>query len=142
MIKHQSNKNAATGVYKMNARMTTRMIRINEWLTQIQACQASNLPVKRWCEQNNINLKTYYNRLRIVREEILETSNNNGLLTKTGYPHISATIKTATPTFVPLSIPRTAGAAITVTIGGHIAEIQNNAETDTIETVLRILNQL
>jgi len=126
----------------MNARTTTRMLRINEWLRQIQACQASDLPVRTWCEQNGINFKTYYNRLKIVREEMLEqTTRTNGLLPKTYLPHIAAG-KTPTPTFVPLSLPCTAGAAITVTICGHTVEIQSGAEPDTIETVLRILNRL
>ena len=125
----------------MNARTATRMVRIKEWLAQIQACQASNLPVKKWCEQNGIKLKTYYNRLRLVREEILESTNNERSLKKPDLPQTSVVGRNPVPTFVPLNLPRT-GAAITVTIGSHTAEIQNGADTETIESVLRTLNRL
>lgn len=47
-------------------------LRHHEWANQIQECQSSGQKVKEWCSSVGISPSTYYSRLRIVREEILE----------------------------------------------------------------------
>lgn len=42
--------------------------KICEWKSQVEECKASGLTVKEWCEENGINLKTYYYRQKKVRE--------------------------------------------------------------------------
>ena len=59
-------------------------LRLNEWSSQIKAQQQSGLNVRSWCAQNGINPKTYYYRLRRVREECVE----------------------AAPAVVPLNVPK------------------------------------
>ena len=44
-------------------------VQIREWTAQVKAQQASGLRVKEFCSANGINPKTYYYRLRRVREE-------------------------------------------------------------------------
>ena len=46
-------------------------LRLQEWAAQIEAQQQSGLTVRIWCEQNGISAKTYYYRLRKVRENCL-----------------------------------------------------------------------
>lgn len=46
-------------------------VRLQEWAAQIKAQQRSGLPVIKWCSENGINAKTYYYRLRKVRENCL-----------------------------------------------------------------------
>lgn len=46
-------------------------LRLQEWAAQIEAQQQSGLTVRSWCEQNGISAKTYYYRLRKVRENCL-----------------------------------------------------------------------
>jgi hypothetical protein len=46
-------------------------IRHSEWAEQIQECQNSGMTVTRWCQENNIRASTYYNRLKIVRDELI-----------------------------------------------------------------------
>ena len=43
-------------------------MRLCEWTAQIEAQQASGMSVQAWCAENGINEKTYYYRLRKVRE--------------------------------------------------------------------------
>lgn len=38
------------------------------WAAQIEDCQNSGLSIQQWCTQNGISKKTYYYRLRRVRE--------------------------------------------------------------------------
>lgn len=42
--------------------------KIQEWASMIQACKSSGKSVKRWCEENDINPKTYYERHKKVCE--------------------------------------------------------------------------
>lgn len=48
-------------------------VRLQEWSEQIEKQQASGLSVQQWCEENGINQKTYYYRLRKVRERCIGT---------------------------------------------------------------------
>ena len=47
-------------------------IRLQEWAAQIEAQQASGMTVQQWCAENGIKDKTYYYRLRRVREQYVE----------------------------------------------------------------------
>ena len=42
------------------------------WAEQIQECQNSGMRVQEWCRRKGIHPNTYYQRLRVVRKEILE----------------------------------------------------------------------
>ena len=44
-------------------------LRLREWSEQIERQQSSGLSVEQWCDENGINPKTYYYRLRKVREK-------------------------------------------------------------------------
>ena len=48
-------------------------IRLREWSEQIKRQQSSGLSVEQWCVKNRINPKTYYYRLRRVREQCVAT---------------------------------------------------------------------
>ena len=48
-------------------------IRLQEWAAQIEAQQASGQTVHQWCAENGINVKTYYHRLRRVREQCMDS---------------------------------------------------------------------
>ena len=49
-------------------------VRLQEWSAQIEAQQASGLTVQQWCVENGIKPKTYYYRLKRVREQYLDSS--------------------------------------------------------------------
>ena len=48
-------------------------IRLREWSEQIERQQSSGKSVEQWCVENGINPKTYYYRLRRVREKCVAT---------------------------------------------------------------------
>jgi len=111
----------------MKVQEVARTIQLQEWATQIQERLGSGQGVREWSAQNHIAAKTYYYRLRRVREELLEDADSrNGMLP-------------ARPVFAALPAPRTNGAAVTVRIGKNTAEIADGADGDTIERVLRVL---
>ena len=47
---------------------------MQEWSAQIEAQQTSGLTVQQWCVENGIKPKTYYYRLKKVREQFLDSS--------------------------------------------------------------------
>lgn len=53
-------------------REVKKALRHKAWAEQIRECQSSGMHVKEWCRVKEINPNTYYQRLRVVREEILE----------------------------------------------------------------------
>ena len=71
---------------EITAAITTvnKELRLQEWAEQIKSQQSSGLTVQKWCAENGINAKTYYYRLRKVREQFMEDS----------------------PSIVPVSVPR------------------------------------
>ena len=49
-------------------------VKLREWGEQIRAQQESGMTVTAFCAENGINPKTYYYRLRKVREQCMETA--------------------------------------------------------------------
>lgn len=49
-------------------------VRKSQWAEIIKACQRSGMTVKAWCLENGINIKSYYYRLRKLREELCDCS--------------------------------------------------------------------
>ena len=43
-------------------------VQLKQWAEMVQRRSESGLTVTQWCSDNNINLKTYYYRLKKVRE--------------------------------------------------------------------------
>ena len=122
----------------MDIQETVRKVRKHEWVKQISECRSSGLTVPQWCEQNGVNIKTYYYRMRRVREELLsvaETGNSLQLKSQT-------VNQSEAPVFAALPMPKRSGIAITIQIGTHIAEIHNGADVETVEGVLRALARL
>ena len=44
---------------------------LSEWSVRIHDCQTSGLKLQEWCNQNGLNIKTYYYWLRKVRQAAL-----------------------------------------------------------------------
>lgn len=53
-------------------RQTQREVRLNNWQRMYEEYLASGQTVLQWCADNNITTKTYYYRLRKLREEALK----------------------------------------------------------------------
>ena len=47
-------------------------VQLREWAEMVRVCRSSGLSVRRWCMENGVNQKTYYYRLRRVREFLCE----------------------------------------------------------------------
>ena len=91
-------------------------VRLQEWSAQIEAQQASGQTVQQWCAENGINLKTYYYRLRKVREHFLDSS----------------------PAIVPLNVPQY-NADIRIEKNGLQVSLPANISSDTLLALVNAL---
>jgi hypothetical protein len=139
----------------MKVQEVKEKVRLQEWAAQIKAREESGLSVKQWCAKNGPSLKTYYNRQKRVREELLESmAPGNALqlsgIVNTGIGGIRTHAKITdsggermpTPAFAALPMPKSKGAAVTVWIGGHAVDIQNGADAAVVEQVLKVVSLL
>lgn len=49
-----------------------KQVQLREWAEMVRTCRGSGMSVRRWCMENGVNSKTYYYRLRRVREFLCE----------------------------------------------------------------------
>lgn len=48
-------------------------LRMREWSEMVRECSRSGLTIREWCGDNGINIKTYYYRLKRVRDCICDS---------------------------------------------------------------------
>ena len=53
----------------MDVRTIKHAAKLSEWSEHIRACRSSGEPVKAWCEENGINIKSYYRWERLYMAE-------------------------------------------------------------------------
>ena len=63
---------ARRSVNAVNVNKTKRQVKLQEWVLQVRACKQSGLPVRQWCNENGVAVKSYYYHLKRVREELLD----------------------------------------------------------------------
>ena len=54
----------------MDVRTMKHAAKLAEWSERVQACRSSGLPVREWCERNNVCDKTYYTWERVYLAEV------------------------------------------------------------------------
>ena len=119
----------------MNVQNMTQEIRIKQWINIIRECRNSGMTNKSWCEEQGVNLKSYYYWQRKVRKmagekyAIVQSSKNR------------IAYEDSKPVFTEMKLPKyeTTKPAVTLRIDSAVLEIQNEAELTTIENTLQAL---
>lgn len=117
----------------MNTQVIVRQIRNEQWKQQIDECIASGKSVREWCEENALSPKTYYYRLKRVREFTCESLE---------IPAQQTQVKKSDTVFAELRPPVTALLAITLKISNAELEIHNGADAEVIENTIRALKNI
>lgn len=104
--------------------------RIKQWSKIIQTCKTSEMTVVSWCEQHNINIKSYYYWLRRLRTLACETET---------LPAVSKA-----QAIVPLSLKpsNVASAVITIHLSDASIDIHHGASREAVEAVLAALKTI
>ena len=53
----------------MDVRAIKHAAKLSEWSERIRSCRSSGVPVKSWCEENGISVKSYYRWERLYIAE-------------------------------------------------------------------------
>ena len=101
---------------------TKRAMRLQEWSEMYRAYQASGKTVLAWCEEQELSPKTFYYRLRKIRESALECSEKHEIVPLAPLP--------ATTQMHGTTCIKIIGNGITV-------ELPENVSAETITAILR-----
>jgi hypothetical protein len=143
----------------MKVQTAKQMIRLQEWEAQLRASKQSGMTVRQWCKEQGISMKTYYYRMKRVREEMLEAFETKGGSLLAGIPagradgvtgqhemlgyHGSRYPKKADELeFAAVSLPQTRSIAMTVRVGEYAVDIHNGADDILVGQVLRMVARL
>jgi len=112
-------------------RKLTHEMRLKHWLRILQERGDSGKSVRAYCREHDINEKSYYywqRRLRETAAEMIVDSKNTNVLT------------ISEPTFAEINLPpQSENSAITIRIGNAVVEIQGQADSQTIEAIIKSL---
>ena len=112
---------------KSQTSLVARIYRLQEWATQIRACQSrnSNASVKEWCGQHDLTVANYYYRLREVRKACLQNIPEEEI----------------TQSIIPVSenlITSSASAVIEISIGEIRISISDTTTPELLKMVLQV----
>ena len=63
----------------MDTQLVATQMRYRTWMEDYAQQQESGLTVKQWCKENGIIPKTFYYRLRVLREEACSSQTGTGV---------------------------------------------------------------
>lgn len=117
----------------MNIQEYKKSNQLQEWAEMVRACRNSGKTISAWCTENGINEKVYYYRQKKVCDAV------PSLRKPAAIPIAQSNTTVQFAEITPAVQPEASGLGVTVRLGKAEVHIQNGAETETIETVLRVL---
>lgn len=111
--------------------------KIQLWINRIGECRASNQTVTDWCSEHDISIKSYYYWMRKIKAEAFEA------LPAERKPKVLPLKPNAS--FVEVALPekpKSGVCAVKLQVNGFVLEIQNGADSQTIEHTLRMVSKL
>ncbi len=99
--------------------------KISEWAEKVKQCRSSGLSVREWCQENRINISSYYKWQRKIYS-LVEAEEKSRF----------SKFAEVTPS---MGMCETATVAITVHAKGVAVDIHNGAASAAVEAVLRLL---
>lgn len=116
----------------MNMKKISHEMNLKKWTGIVEECRNSGQTAVKWCDENNINIKTYYYWQRKVCSAVcneLAITNNN---------------VEKTPAFAEVMIPsiKSSEVAITLNLNNISLQIHNGADETVIAQTLRILKSI
>lgn len=115
-----------------------KQVRHKEWAAMVQECQASGKKVGDWCDENGINISTYYKRLYVVRSELIEESENQRIVPVS----VSAAVSDASNSVIADTVKEcSCEDKIMIRRNGIEIELPQNISGDIVLALLRGLSQ-
>lgn len=116
----------------MNMKKISHEMNLKKWTEIVEECRNSGQTAVKWCDENNVNIKTYYYWQRKVCNAVcneLAVTNNN---------------IEQSPAFAEVMISgiRASEVAITLNLNNISLQIHNGADESVIAHTLRILKSI
>lgn len=113
-----------------------KQVRHKEWAAMVQECQASGKRVDEWCQDNGVNVSTYYKRLSVLRTELIDGTEKQSIVPVS----VSAAITEEADTVIPKAAISSRDKIIMRKNSIEI-ELPQNISNDTILALLKGLKQ-
>ena len=115
-----------------------KQVRHKEWAAMVQECQTSGKNVEEWCNENGINISTYYKRLNVIRTELIEGSENQSIVPVS----VSAAVSDASNSVIADAVKEcSCEDKIMMRKNGIEIELPQNISGDIVLALLRGLSQ-
>jgi len=115
-----------------------KQVRHKEWAAMVQECQTSGKNVEEWCNENGINISTYYKRLNVIRTELIEESENQSIVPVS----VSAAVSDASNSVIADAVKEcSCEEKIMMRKNGIEIELPQNISGDIVLALLRGLSQ-
>ena len=115
-----------------------KQVRHKEWAAMVQECQTSGKNVEEWCNENGINISTYYKRLNVIRTELIEESENQSIVPVS----VSAAVSDASNSVIANAVKEcSCEDKIMMRKNGIEIELPQNISGDIVLALLRGLSQ-
>jgi putative transposase len=121
----------------MDAKEVQQQYLLSKWTAIIQECRTSQLSVKDWCLENNVNKDQYFYWQRKVRKQLCAS--------------VEDVAKEQAIAFAPLQVEKSCNRAmptgsfatdLLLNIGGYQLQINNDTDSKLLETVLRVIQNV
>lgn len=114
---------------------STDEMRIIKWTSIIKQCRSSEMTVTAWCEENNINPKTFYYWQRKIRKRIFNSINDADSTHRTNFIQL------------PVSTHSSADALsfkpdIVLHVGNNVLELSNTTSENLLSLVLKVIGNV
>jgi len=122
----------------MGVQTVAHGVRLQKWSNIVESCRSSGKTIKEWCDENNINLKTYYHWQKAVCDETcreIATTKNQ----------VPEKVRLSNgPVFAEVNIAKhnTDKVALTICRQDMQIHIYCGADAMTVETALRMLKSI
>lgn len=121
----------------MNTRQVAHQYRLAQWAPIIQECKKSDMNVKDWCLDNNVNEKRYYYWQRKIRQELsgtlVERQETKSPSTFIPISHLKPSLEKTSSPFQPDLI---------LSVGSIKLEIANSVSPALLNEMLKVLNHV
>ena len=115
-----------------------KQVRHKELAAMVQECQTSGKNVEEWCNENGINISTYYKRLNVIRNELIEESENQSIVPVS----VSAAVSDASNSVIADAVKEcSCEDKIMMRKNGIEIELPQNISGDIVLALLRGLSQ-
>jgi hypothetical protein len=125
----------------MDVQKITHEYRLQQWTKVITECRRSGKTAKAWCEENNINSKSYYYWLKRIR---IAACNSLSTVTEKQQEIVPVNISDiSTCTGETKSLTSASEqTAVVININSTTIEVKNGASASIIENTLRAIKNL